>query len=273
MKNRLTATPALVIAHPGHELRIHGWLETVHPTVFVLTDGSGRSGHSRLNSTTQILRKAGARTGSLYGRFTDSQIYAAILRGDIESFTQVVLQLGEAFWDEEVEYVVADAAEGFNPCHDLCRYLVDTTVAWVAQKKGRTLANYDFLLEGRPDSCSALLREQAIHLALDESGFQRKVQAVSNYPELKDETQATVARFGPEVFRTECLRPVSCGPGQFLLAEEPPYYERYGEQQVASGFYTEVIRYRHNVLPLVQAVWRRLELETEDRHPSRLFHD
>jgi hypothetical protein len=71
--------------------------------------------------------------------------------------------------------------------------------------------------------------------------------------------QAAVARFGLEVFRTEYLRPASCNPGQFLLNEDPPYYERYGEQQVAAGFYTEVIRYRRHVLPLMQTVWQRLE--------------
>lgn len=30
---------ALVVAHPGHELRVYGWLEQARPRVFVLTDG------------------------------------------------------------------------------------------------------------------------------------------------------------------------------------------------------------------------------------------
>ena len=47
---------ALVISHPGHELCVHHWLETARPDVFVLTDGSGRSGISRLDSTTKIIR-------------------------------------------------------------------------------------------------------------------------------------------------------------------------------------------------------------------------
>src|SRR5438034_752023 len=32
------ARAALFIAHPGHELLVHGWLELVRPFVFVLTD-------------------------------------------------------------------------------------------------------------------------------------------------------------------------------------------------------------------------------------------
>lgn len=42
------ARAGLMIAHPGHELLVHGWLEVAHPRVFVLTDGSGRCAQSRL---------------------------------------------------------------------------------------------------------------------------------------------------------------------------------------------------------------------------------
>ena len=51
---------ALIIGHPGHELRVFHWLEITRPAVFVITDGSGRSGRSRLPSTTRILDQVGA---------------------------------------------------------------------------------------------------------------------------------------------------------------------------------------------------------------------
>jgi hypothetical protein len=54
------------VAHPGHELRVFGWLHAARPRVFVLTDGSGRTGRSRLPSTTRILREAGAEPASIY---------------------------------------------------------------------------------------------------------------------------------------------------------------------------------------------------------------
>ncbi|MSQ47696.1 MAG: hypothetical protein EXR78_04785 [Deltaproteobacteria bacterium] len=58
----LFAKPAaLVIAHPGHELRLHGWLQHARPWVSVLTDGSGHADHSRLDSTTTLLHDVGAR--------------------------------------------------------------------------------------------------------------------------------------------------------------------------------------------------------------------
>ena len=70
---------ALVVGHPGHELLVHGWLEVTRPSVFVLTDGSGRSTQSRLDSTTKLLNQTGAKSGSVYGRLTDAESYAAIL--------------------------------------------------------------------------------------------------------------------------------------------------------------------------------------------------
>ena len=41
---------ALVVAHPGHELRVYGWLALRKPDVYILTDGSGHTGNSRLDS-------------------------------------------------------------------------------------------------------------------------------------------------------------------------------------------------------------------------------
>ena len=74
-----TPHAALVMAHPGHELRIHGWLERTRPLPFVLTDGSGHTSSSRLASTTRVLTAAGAQpAGVLYGQLTDREVYQAL---------------------------------------------------------------------------------------------------------------------------------------------------------------------------------------------------
>jgi hypothetical protein len=46
----------LVVAHPGHELRLFGWLSYARADVLVLTDGSGRSARPRINGTYLSLR-------------------------------------------------------------------------------------------------------------------------------------------------------------------------------------------------------------------------
>jgi hypothetical protein len=75
----LPSPAALVVAHPGHELRVHRWLEIARPLVFVITDGSG-SGRSRIRSTTDLLATA----GSIMGAFTDQEINRLMLNGDVD---------------------------------------------------------------------------------------------------------------------------------------------------------------------------------------------
>ena len=113
------ARAALVVAHPSHELRLHGWLEQARPYVCVLTDGGGRSGEPRLARTTEVLFRGGARQGAVYGRLSDLQVYAAILNGDAELFAPLVEELAQAFFEQRIEYVVGDAAEGYSVTHDI----------------------------------------------------------------------------------------------------------------------------------------------------------
>ena len=81
----LSVPSALVIAHPGHELRVHGWMCRAQPSTFILTDGSGRSGKARIEPTSKILREAGATPGSLYGRLTDRDAYQLVLNRQFDA--------------------------------------------------------------------------------------------------------------------------------------------------------------------------------------------
>ena len=175
------ARAALVVAHPSHELRIHGWLEKARPYVCVLTDGAGRSGESRLNRTTEVLSKAAARPGAIYGRLTDARVYSAILNGDAELFAGLVEELARAFAEEEIEYVVGDAAEGYNVTHDICRMMIGAAVDLAEREYGHRVANFDFLVVGSPAECPEELRDRAMWLQLDDQAFDRKVRAALDY--------------------------------------------------------------------------------------------
>ena len=78
--NLVNRPAALVVAHPGHEVRLHGWLAAARPSVSILTDGSGRSGRPRLDSTSAYLREIGVEAGELYGRFSDRNIYEILFQ-------------------------------------------------------------------------------------------------------------------------------------------------------------------------------------------------
>jgi hypothetical protein len=269
------ARAALVVAHPGHELCVHGWLEAARPLVFILTDGSGRSGKSRVASTTKILDAAGARPGPVYGRFPDPAIYKAIMGGEFALFVKSAEELAEALVLERIDYVVGDAREGYNPVHDACRLVIDAAVG-LANRAGWQVKNFDFALIGRQDAYPSELREEAIWLRLDDQTFERKLTAMRAYPELADEVslgldaerlkilqthgellkdlEPVLEGLGAEAFRVECMRPagsVGDGPG---FSKSVPFYERYAEKLVAQGRYDSVIRYREHLRPLADAL-------------------
>lgn len=190
----LASRAALVVAHPSHELRVHGWLEQAKPYVCVLTDGAGRSGEPRLARTSEVLSRCGATQGAIYGRLTDLQVYAAILNGDAKLFDDLVEELAQVFVAEKIDYVVGDAAEGYSVTHDICRIMIGAAVDLAEREHGHRVASYDFLAVGPPDECPDELRNEAIWLRLDDELFDRKVKAAVAYtPKLAADVEAALA--------------------------------------------------------------------------------
>jgi hypothetical protein len=172
----------------------------------------------------------------------------------------VTFELAQAIVANDIRTVVADAIEGYNPTHDLCRYLTNAAVRTAERITDRGIANFDFVLAGPPDAAPEAIRDQCWRLQLDEEALTRKRIAAENYPELKDEIEAAISKFGVQLFATELLRPVIAEANLNDDSSDQPYYEIYGENRVKEGHYQEVIRYRQNVLPLIQALWRKLDL-------------
>lgn len=188
------ARAALVVAHPSHELRLHGWLEQAQPYVCVLTDGGGRSGEPRLARTTEVLSRAGATQGAIYGRVSDLDVYAAILNGDADFFVPIVEELAEKLVEQRIEYVVGDAAEGYSVTHDICRVMIGAAVDMAERRYNHRVENFDFVVVGPPEECPDDLRDEAIWLKLDDDAFGRKVKAALGYtPKLAKDVEAALA--------------------------------------------------------------------------------
>jgi hypothetical protein len=253
---------ALIVAHPGHELRVFHWMELHRPLYFCLTDGSGGIGASRLDSTTRLLEKTGTTPGTIFGRHTDRELYRLLLEGRVGVFAALSRELAQALIACDATSVAGDAAEGFNPVHDVCRFILDGAVEMVRRQTGRTLRNNDFVLDSAPDNCPELLRKEALWLQLDSAAVDRKVAAALDYSELRDEVNAALARFGKEAFALECLRPASAQRMIEGFETELPAYERFGEMRRSEGRYSEIIRYRQHVLPVREAI------EKAAREPS-----
>jgi hypothetical protein len=243
---------ALVVAHPGHELRVFGWLEATRPRVYVMTDGSGRTGNSRLGSTARILDNVDATTGGMFGRFTDQAVYQAILRHDYQFFTVIARELADEFVREGIDYAAGDAEEGYNTTHDICRLVLNAAVEIASIQGGKQIGNYDFLLMGQPALCPDDQSDRAIWFQLDDATMDRKLTAANNYPELAAEVETAIRENGESAFRIECLRPVESDGERF--ATEEPYYELYGRQQVAAGHYEKIISYGEHIRPIAEAL-------------------
>jgi hypothetical protein len=271
---------AIFVAHPGHEVRIHGWLERERPQVFVLTDGSGRVGQSRIGSTAKYLKKFGLQSGCIFGQLTDLEVYRAILAHDFDLFIGLSEELAEALVADGTRCVTGDATEGYNTAHDAVRLMINTAIEMASRASGVSILNYDFPVVRRSDHCPLPLRPMAIQLHLDDELFSRKLAAAFEfYPELAAETRdilggnghgevvdyyklnsdehALTQTTGLDMFRMECLRPVL--PAESPFEAEKPYYEQTAENKVATGLYEQVIRYREHMRPLADALAESVE--------------
>jgi hypothetical protein len=240
---------ALLIGHPGHELRVWHWVERTRPLVCVLTDGSGAHGVSRLASTERLLARVGATLGPIRAPFTDRALYAALLARDHAPFVALAEQLGGMLAAERIGLLASDAIEGTNPAHDVCRLVADVAARIAGEITGGTPPRrFDFLLDGPPEADPP---PDAIQLVLDDEALARKRAAVRDYPELAVDVAYQLARDGVAAHLGECLRPVPPGPA---VLPAQALYEVYGEVRVASGAYAEVIRQDEHVRPLMEAL-------------------
>jgi hypothetical protein len=246
----LNKQAALVVAHPGHELRVFGWLERTRPTVCVITDGSGRSGNSRVDSSSELLRKAGASKGPIFGHLTDLDAYEHILQRSYGPFLSIADELAEFLITRPIAYVVADAFEGYNPMHDICRLIVDSAVE--RTRNYRPIQSYAFTLTGRPDPGSHVCPSETIELRLDHDTFSRKLASAKSYAGLESEVTTALTSRGEDVFRKEYLWIESTEALASRFHGEPPLYEQFGEDRVSQGYYNEVIRFRDHILPLAK---------------------
>jgi hypothetical protein len=255
--NHCAGRSALFVAHPGHELRLHGWLGRARPWVFVLTDGSGGTGRPRLSWTTEVLRRSGARPGSPYGRCTDADVYRALLDGRHDLFLGLVEEAAAALVRLGVTCLVADAADGYNPSHDVCRLLAGAAAEVARRRTGRPLVAFESSATGRfwPPGRGRPPGEVLIRLSDDE--FARKMRAARAYAPLRHEVEAALAD-GGAALRTERLRPIRMPLGETPADSDLPEYERHGAARVAAGLYAEVVRYRRHVAPLRECLRVRL---------------
>ncbi|NMJ40768.1 hypothetical protein GWK16_05915 [Roseomonas sp. JC162] len=227
--------PLLIVAHPGHELRLHGWMERERPLLCILTDGSGSVAPARTRYSAALAEGCGAPCGPVFGMMPDRDWYAAILAGDLGPFRAAAGAIAAAA--QAGAPVVADPVEGYNPMHDLAAALADA----VAAVTGGARLTYP------------LTAAQGGGRAwrLDAAALARKRAAVAAYTPLAAEA-AALLKADPEALAEERILPAAHG---WPAAMDPlPAYERFGAERAQAGVYGRVIRYADHVRPVALAL-------------------
>lgn len=249
----------LIVGHPGHEIRCHGWMSRHKPEVHVLTSGGGASKTGRTASTRRTVEAAGARCGSLFGTFADQEVYGFMLNCDAGPLADWAETVATMIAGQPPAVLVTDMVEGYNSSHDLLAYLVDAAVTKAATLGGGRPRILCQPLMGRPDQAWQGRLKPSEVLNLDEAEYAAKLKAAGAYPELHTEVEHALRESGPDAFRTEAFYEAPTGETLLTaLPEVKPHYETFGEEQVRRGKYAHVIRHREHLVPLARAVRRRM---------------
>ncbi len=245
---------ALILGHPGHELRVFHFLEKYKPRVYILTDGSGIDLESRVHRTQRIIEQSGASLSPIAGKFTDKEIYRIIREHDVQPIYRTIDEITEDMLAHNMDAVAGDSIEGFNPTHDLCRYMINCIVRNYNKRSQKTIPNFEFYLDGPPHLCPEGLKEESLWLQLSDEAFERKYEACKNYPELMVDLEALLAKHGKAMFKIECLWPVKDLNKYSTWTTAEPFYEVYGKKKINSGAYQEVITFESHLLPLAKKI-------------------
>jgi len=238
----------LLLAHPGHELLLYGWIARTKPIVHVLTDGSAHSPATRIGGTEALLGDLGARRGAIFGRLSDHEAYAMIIERNTSLLLSLAEELASEFESQPPAMIVTDAAEGYNPVHDLCRLIAGAAITMA----GVDVRQYEFAVVNHPRPPHA-----AMVIELDDSEYAAKMERARERAAGLADIEALLSRYGRDAYRSEAL--VRVDDWTAVDLDTPPLYERFGVERVAAGRYAHVIRRDEHLLPLRDAL--RAEVE------------
>lgn len=237
---------SLVVAHPGHELRLYGWMRRLRPTVFVLTSGDGAcAADGRVNGSAVLAARTGAAAGALFGTYSDRELYARLMSLDTAPFRTWTRRLADEFVRLGVTTVITDAWQGYSPAHDLAHCIARIAAEASAERLGRGIEVLEYPVVPWSMAPSQPATPVAYRMSLDDGSFGAKLAACAAFPGIAPELAQIVEAEGRDGLREETLHHPA--PMSALLAQTEwrPEYERFGEERVAAGVYDTVLRWRH----------------------------
>lgn len=193
---------ALSIAHPGHELLLHGFLEQAKPFVFILTDGSYATGKDMMMDSIRVIDTAIKQDKKLKINFKDDlwkrslmiiqqdrdpeqkhikdeQIYSEILNQNTNFFRYYADFIATTLIKRNIDYVICDPSEQENAIHEMCNIMTDIAVDFIKKRTGKNIQQFYYELE-KPYSKNP--GPECVHISLDENAAERKLNSILKYP-------------------------------------------------------------------------------------------
>lgn len=244
--NSHTARSAAFVAHPGHELRLHGWLSRAKPVCTILTTGS-RSGNdlTRLQASAKIIENAGGQGSALFGAVLDRDLYNMILAGDVSPFRLWTETLTGILVENRIDRLIVDGWQLYSVSHDLAHVIGRLAAERASNVLGQNVVVLEY------EVVPALLAERAfagtteLEVILSDSEMAAKTAAINGYPGIEFELLEIKQIEQDDHARTE--RFYAPPPIEDIIHPPPakPKYEAYGEARSAEGIYQDVIRWHH----------------------------
>jgi hypothetical protein len=247
---------ALIIAHPGHEVRVFGWYEQARPHVFLLASGSRSGDQGRLSLSHRLAAMTGATPGSLFGDYLDRQIYAAVLARDATPFAEWTNALTDALAALAPHLLVTDGWQMYNVMHDLVHIMARVAARRAAERLKRPIEIVQYEVAPRALSAALPLGEEAFRIELDDAAMVRKQSAAAEHGDLANEMNVLLSLEGKDAQRTEIYQETVDIDLLVSARDIVPPYERYGADRVAAGIYRECIRWNDHVRPIVETIRR-----------------
>jgi len=289
---------ALAIAHPGHELRLHAFMEEAKPFVFILTDGSQRTGMDLMHESIKCIDKAtkhGIKVNLAdiknpylnkifkYGfpenppdqiHLKDLQIYEEIMEQRTDFFISFIDFMATNLIKYKIDYLVADPSEGTNVVHEMVRIMSDIAVRIVKKKTSKEIILFDYSLD---TPFNQNLNDDCMHIQLDHDAIERKLDAIQKFPLATMDLKPNISMDANLVMEfskmpdgknhiRQLLKDMGADflgneyirPYYFSEHSEKPAYEVSGEKAVKAEKYFQVITYENHIKPLKEKIYNIL---------------
>lgn len=173
----------------------------------------------------------------------DREAYAMLLDCDHDKLFALVTRLAGDLQRQRPQIVVTDAAEGYNPVHDLCKLIAGAAI----EISETATTHLEYAVVQHPSANGGVLAVE-----LDDQLYRMKIEQARRFAPLIPEVDDLLARYGADAYRRELLRPVS--DWMHVDITTKPDYERFGEERG----YAHVIRRDEHFVPLRDALCERV---------------